>query len=456
MIVQPAGIGVGDLLMCDGVISEIAPRVEAPDAEVVAVSGRYVIPGAVDPHTHLNTVFRGQRTRDDFRSGTEAALVGGTTCIIDFCLQRPGARVAETFERWVLELAEQGPLTDVGVHFAVTDLTPPNALQEVGELMQRGVTSIKTYMAYPGRMMLEDADQARVMRVAAEAGACVLVHAEDGHEIERLVAAALAQGHVGARWHARTRPPTTEAAAIRRIAGVARRAGARLYIVHISSAEGVQALIDARHGGARVTGETCPQYLLLDETSLDQPMSEAVKYVFTPPPRTEADRERLWRALRDGDLAVVASDHCPFDAGGQKLPEPDGDFTTVLNGVPGIEHRLTLLYSVGVRGGRLSVERWVELCATAPARQFGLAGRKGALTLGADADVVVFNPELEWTLSVAGQRSRVDYTPYEGMHMKGAPERVYTRGRLAVRDGEVVAAARSGRFLRRDAGGPDA
>lgn len=448
-VVTPTGVLTADVLLRDGRIAAIGRDLEAPGAEVVAAEGRYVLPGGVDPHVHLDTIFRDQRTRDDFTDGTAAALAGGTTTVIDFCIQKRGVGVAETLAGWRALLEEHPPVCDIGAHFGVTDLTPPGVLEELAELPARGIPSFKTYMAYPGRTMLDDGDQRRVMEVAAASGATVLVHAEDGHRIERLIREALAAGEVAPRFHARTRPPETEVAAIERIAEIAERAGARVYVVHVSSAAGVAALVAARERGVRIGGETCPQYLLLDESALDAPVVEAAKFVFTPPPRTAGDRERLWQAIAGGELEVVSTDHCPFDAEGQKRTVEGGDFTTILNGAPGVEHRLVLLHEHGVRTGRLSLERWVELCARAPARRFGLAGRKGELTVGADADVVVFDPERTWTITAAGQRSRVDYTPYEGQSVTGAVERVYLRGRLAVDDGRVVATPGSGEFLAR-------
>ncbi|WP_320670129.1 dihydropyrimidinase [Patulibacter defluvii] len=449
-VVTPEGVRRADVELREGRIARIDEAIEAPGADVVEVGGRYVIPGGVDPHTHLDTVFRDQRTADDFSDGTAAALAGGTTTLIDFCIQPRGVRVGEALERWHARLDVHRPACDIGCHFAVTDLTVPGALADLAALPDRGIPSFKTYMAYPGRTMLEDDGQRQVLDVAARTGATVLVHAEDGHAIEALIARALAAGQVAPRFHARTRPPETEAAAIARIAELAERAGAALYVVHVSSALGVEALVAARERGAAVRGETCPQYLLLDESALDGPVEEAAKFVFTPPPRTAGDRARLWRALADDELAVVSTDHCPFDADGQKRTVEGGDFTTILNGAPGVEQRLVLLHEHGVRRGRISLERWVELCATAPARAFGLAGRKGELTVGADADVVVFDPERRWTITAAAQRSRVDYSPYEGTTVTGTVERVYRGGRLAVDGGRVLAAPGDGAFLPRE------
>jgi dihydropyrimidinase len=454
-VVTAAGTTAADVLVRGERIAAVGIGLGGPEAEVVDVSGRYVLPGGVDPHTHLDVAFRGVPTSDDFTSGTAAALAGGTTSIVDFCLQAKGAGVRETYERWREKLAAHPPLADVGFHFAVTDLAPAGALEELAQLPAEGVASFKTYMAYPGRTMLEDGDLFRVMRVAAQTGATVLVHAENGHVIDVLVQEALAAGRTAPRWHARTRPPGSEAEAVARAAQLAELAGARLYVVHVSCAAALAEVVAARGRGADVVAETCPQYLLIDEARLDAPLEQAVGAVFTPPPRTAVDRGRLWAALADGALDVVSTDHCPFDLA-RKLPVPEPDFTQILNGAPGIEHRLVLLHHFGVRAGRLTLERWVELCATAPARLFGLAGRKGEIVPGADADLVVFDPARAWTITAAAQRSRVDHTPYEGMEVVGAVERVYLRGRLAVDGGEVVAPPGAGAFLRREPIGPAA
>lgn len=438
----------GDVLVEDGTIALVGAGVAedgaAAGAEVVDARGKLVLPGAVDPHTHLDTVFRGQRTADDFVSGTAAALAGGTTTVVDFALQQRGVGVLETLSAWRERLEAQRPLANVAVHFAVTDLAAPGAEAELALLPREGVTSLKTYMAYPGRTMLEDDDQYRVMRAAARSGQTVLVHAENGRVIDRLVREALEAGQLAPRFHARTRPPELEAEAVARAIRLAGFAGCGLYVVHVSSALAVAPVAAARAAGARVAGETCPQYLVLDEALLDGPDEEAAKYVFTPPPRRAADRERLLRALAAGELSSVGSDHCPFNVGDQKRMGPA--FTEILNGVPGVEQRLTLLHDRGVRSGALSLERWVELCCTAPARLMGLP-RKGALTPGADADLVLFDPLREQTISAATQRSAVDYTPYEGLRVTGAVERVWLRGRLAVDGGEVVARQGSGGYV---------
>lgn len=415
---------------------------------VIDAAGKYVLPGGVDPHTHLDMPSGDTATCDDFTSGTVAAAFGGTTTIVDFCQQRRGQPLLEALAGWHAKLEQAKPVVDVGFHMAVTDLSGDGALEELARLPDHGVSSYKLYLAYKGTIMVDDTTLFQAMRVTAAGGTLLMVHAENGDVVDVLVREALAAGRTEPRWHAATRPPAVEAEATSRSIRLARLAGCRLYVVHVSCAEAARAIAAARADGWPVWGETCPQYLFVDETALDRPGFEGAKYVFTPPPRTPADQEALWRALTTDVLSVVSTDHCPFTWDGQKSLGRD-DFSRIPNGAPGIENRLHLLHDRGVRAGRLGLNRLVELTSTNPAKLFGLYPRKGTVAVGSDADLVVFDPAKRHRISAAGHHSNVDYNLFEGREVTGAPETVLVRGQIVV-DGDTLRAAPGhGRFVRR-------
>lgn len=338
---------------------------------------------------------------------------------------------------------------DYGFHMIVTDLAPERE-PELDALVAEGVTSFKLFMAYPGRLMVDDTTILRALKRTAANGGTVLMHAENGAVIERLVQRALAEGKTAPRFHALTRPPSTEAEATHRAIALAERAGAPIYIVHVSAAEAVEEIAAARARGVVAWGETCPQYLFLSDECYDAPGFEGAKYVMSPPLRPKAGQERLWRALAANDLQVVATDHCPFRMKDQKTLGRD-DFSRIPGGAPGIETRMSLLYDGGVRAERISLSRFVEVTATNPARLFGLYPRKGAIAPGSDADVVVWNPQREITWSAATHHMHVDYNPYEGRLAKGAADVVLSRGRPVIEGGKFVGRAGAGRFLKRSA-----
>ncbi|MFK3677667.1 dihydropyrimidinase [Microbacterium sp. NPDC090218] len=451
-VVAPGATVATDVLIEDGMVVGIErfDPDRCPDwsaAEVVDASGAYVLPGGVDVHTHLDAVFRGSiRTADDFASGTAAAVAGGTTTVVDFCAAEPGERLDVALARWRERVAAQRPWADYGAHVVLVQ-PDDDVLEQLRDLPGLGVSSIKMYMAYPGRMMSDDRAILRAMQRAAEAGILVLVHAENGHAIDVLVDDALAAGHVEPEWHGRTRPPLTEAEAVSRAAALARLAGAALYVVHVSSADALAEIGRARAAGAAVHAETCSHYLVLDESMLeDHPREASAPLVCSPPARSAADRAALWDALADARLDVLSSDHCPFALHGEKIV--DGDFTHIMNGLPGIEQRMLVAYQ-GVAEGRYPIERMVDAVSTRPAALAGIGRSKGAIRIGADADLVILDPRGRTVFSVATHHSAADYLPYEGMEVAGAIRHVLVRGRTVFTDGVVVPDTRFGSFLAR-------
>jgi dihydropyrimidinase len=439
---------VADVFVENGVVTQIGKSLDAHADRVIDARERYLLPGAIDPHTHMEMPFGGTVSCDDFTSGTVSAAFGGTTTLIDFCMQARGQRLPDALATWHEKLSRHRPLVDVGFHLAVTDLEEGGSLEDLARVPEQGVTSYKVFMAYKGAIMVDDHTLFKVMEVAASTGALVLVHAENGDAIDVLVREALAAGHTGPAWHARTRPPELEGEATNRAIQLARVAGAPLYVVHVTCRDAVEPIARARAAGWRVSAETCTQYLFIDESHLEKPGFEGAKYVFSPPARPAEHQEVLWRALAGDVLSVVSTDHCPFNFEGQKTLGRD-DFSLIPNGAPGVEDRLNMLHTFGVRTGRMSMNRLVELVATNPARIFGLYPRKGTIAVGSDADLVVFNPERRLTLSATTHHSNVDYSLFEGTEVVGAPETVLVRGQVVVQDRELVAEPGAGRFLRR-------
>ena len=438
---------VADVFVDGERITLIGESLDLDADRTIDARGKYVLPGCVDPHTHLDMPFGGTVTIDDVESGQTAAAFGGTTCHVDFCIQGKGQTFADALSDWHAK-AEGKQLIDMGYHIAVTDLSAPGALDELAGLPDQGVTSYKLFMAYKGALQVDDETLFRTMEVAAKTGALVMVHAENGDAIDVLVKQALAAGHTEPVWHARTRPPETEGEATNRAIQLARVAGAALYVVHVSCKESVEPIALARAKGWNVFGETCTQYFFIDETFLEKPDFEGAKYVYTPPPRNKANQEILWDAVRTDVLSAISTDHCAFKWDGQKTLGRD-DFSKIPNGGPGLENRLQMIHEFGVRGGKITLNRMVELLATNPAKLFGLYPRKGTLAVGSDADIVIFDPEKKVTISAKGQHSRIDYNLYEGTEVTGSPETVLLRGNVLVDDGELVASPGIGRYVAR-------
>jgi dihydropyrimidinase len=380
-------------------------------------------------------------------SGQAAAAVGGTTCHVDFIIQPPGSTFAAAVDDWKAK-ADGKQLIDMGYHMAVTDLKDGGTLEELATLPDQGITSYKLFMAYKGALMVDDETLFRTMQVAAETGALVMVHAENGDAIDVLVKEALAAGNTDPVWHARTRPPETEGEATNRAIQLARVAGSPLYVVHVSCKESVEPIALAREKGWDVWGETCTQYFFVDETFLERPNFEGGKYVYTPPPRHKENQDVLWNAVRTDVLSAISTDHCAFLWDGQKTMGRD-DFSKIPNGGPGLDDRVRMIHHFGVREGRISLNRMVELLSTNPAKLFGLYPRKGTIAVGSDADVVIFDPEKPRTISAATQLSKSDYNLYEGTEVVGDVETVLLRGQVIVDGGELVGKPGVGEFVPR-------
>jgi dihydropyrimidinase len=440
---------VADILVEDGQVAQIGMDLTAPGADELDATGLYVLPGGVDPHTHVRTGDGDLDTCDGFTTGTASAACGGTTTIVDFCFQPRGQSFAAALDTWHRRLAEEPPLVDVGFHLAVTDLEAGGGTAALASVIDGGVTSLKLFMAYREALMLDDGDIFRVMRCAGENGAIVMLHAENGDLIETLVADALERGEVEPRSHTLTRPMMAEAEATHRAIELAGLAGCPLYVVHVTCAGALQHIQRARLRGGAVWGETCPQYLLVAEEDATRPglaWEQAARYVYSPPARPAAQQDELWRGLVNKTLSVVSTDHNPFRLE-QKLAGQD--FAHIPNGAPGVETRLVLLHEFGVRSGRFDLNRLVELTATNPAKLFGLYPRKGTIAPGADADLVVFDPEFETTISASTQQTNADYSLFEGTRVTGAPRHVFLRGRQIVENGQLVGEPGVGQFLAR-------
>jgi dihydropyrimidinase len=435
-----------DLLIEDGTIAMIARSIDVEADTVIDAKGRLVIPGGIDPHTHMDLPFGGTSSSDDFETGTIAAAHGGTTTIIDFAVQSHGQALNEALDVWFAK-AEGKTAIDYGFHLICTDL-PDSRLPEMKSLINQGITSFKLFMAYPGVFLVDDGTIFKAMTTAGEAGGLICMHAENGLVIDVLVKRALAEGRTAPKYHALTRPTKAEGEGTSRAIALAEMAGSPVYIVHLSCDDALQKVTAARDAGIPAYAETCPQYLFLDYSAYEQEGFEGAKYVMTPPLRPKENQEKLWRGLQYNDLQVIATDHCPFCMKEQKELGRD-DFSKIPNGGPGVEHRLSLVYNGGVVSGKISVNRFVELVSTSPAKIFGLFPRKGTIAVGSDADIVIFDPDEEMTISAETHHMRVDYSAYEGMKVRGVTKTVLSRGKVVIEEGEYVGKAGDGHFLKR-------
>ena len=436
-----------DIAINGGKIEAIGKALSRENAKkVIDAKGKYVLPGGIDVHTHLDMPFGGTTSADDFETGTRAAAFGGTTTLIDFAIQYKGQTLRTALDAW-MQKASGKAVSDYAFHCIITDLGS-GQLEEMNALVREGVTSFKLFMAYPGVFMLDDASIFKAFRATAKNGGLVCMHAENGNAIDVIVQQALADGKKAPKYHALTRPTTAEAEATGRAIALAEMAGAPVYIVHLSCNDALEKIREARDRGLPVYAETCPQYLYLSLENMDAPGFEGAKYVFTPPLREKWHQEKLWNGLKQDHLQVVSTDHCPFCFKEQKELGKD-DFTKIPNGGPGIEHRMSLIYSGGVAKGRFTVNRFVELVSTTPAKLFGLYPRKGTIAVGSDADLVIFDPDRKHTISSKTHHMRVDYSMFEGIEVTGMPDAVLSRGQVIVERDLFLGRAGAGEFIRR-------
>jgi dihydropyrimidinase len=440
-----------DILIDGEKIRDIGPGLPAANAtNVIDATGMLLLPGGIDVHTHLDMPFGGTVSADDFETGTRAAAFGGTTTLVDFAIQARGTKMRDALDTW-WKKAEGRAAIDYGLHMIVTDL-PEAGLEDMDSLVAEGVASFKLFMAYPGVLMVDDATIFQALSRTAKNGALVCMHAENGSVIDVIIRRALAEGKTAPIYHALTRPVTAEAEAVHRAIAMAEIAGAPVYIVHLSSEDALNQVREARDRGLPAFAETCPQYLLLTIEDLARPNFEGAKYVFTPPLREKHHPPKLWEGLKNDHLQVVSTDHCPFCFADQKILGKD-DFTKIPNGGPGIENRLQLLYHHGVNEGRLTVNRFVELVSTTPARLFGLYPRKGVLAPGSDADIVIWDPQADHLISAATHHMRVDYSMFEGFRVRGNARTVLSRGDVIVDNGRWLGRAGRGAYIKREARG---
>ena len=439
---------LADVLVEDDKITLIGKHldkiVSSPDKTIDA-SDKLVIPGGIDPHTHMELPFGGTFSSDDFRTGTIAAAYGGTTTIIDFAVQYKNQSLIEALDVWHKK-AEGKPAVDYSFHLICTDL-PDSRLPELKQCIRDGVTSFKLFMAYPGVFLVDDATIFKAMSTTAEAGGLICMHAENGIVINAIIERALAEGKTAPKYHALTRPTKAEAEGVHRAIAIAEMAGAPVYIVHLSSADALKQVRDARDLGLPAYAETCPQYLFLSYDNYEEPGFDGAKYVMTPPLREKWNQAELWKGLATDDLQVVSTDHCPFCIKEKELGL--NDFTKIPNGGPGVEHRVSLIYNGGVAQGRIGLNRFVELVSTAPAKMFGLFPKKGTIAVGSDADIVIFDPNKQQTISAATHHMNVDYSAYEGMTLQGAVETVMSRGKVIIENGKYIGNPGEGQFIRR-------
>lgn len=444
-LVLPDGLMQGDLAFENGVITRVAPAIEAGAGDAVCeAAGCLVFPGFIDGHTHLDMDSGTTVTADDFASGSRAAACGGTTTLVDFATQERGGTLTDALDAWHRK-AEGKCACNYAFHMAVTDWNEQTRA-ELPRMFERGVTSFKAYYAYDN-LRLDDAQMYDLLSALRPFGGVLGVHCENGTLVNRLQREQLEKGVTGPAGHPASRPPVVEAEAIRRLCAVAKLADSPVYIVHLSSAEGLEEVRRARAAGQKVWAETCPQYLLLDESRYHLEGFEGAKYVMSPPLRSPADREALRAAVLGGEIDTISTDHCSYRFSDQKALGRD-DFTRIPNGAPGIEHRPALIYTSFVASGLMTEAQMCRLLSENPAKLFGMWPRKGRLAQGADADITVWDPQARWVIRAEAQHQNVDYTPYEGFEAAGRARAVYVGGQLAAKDGEPSGAS-AGRYVKR-------
>ncbi|MCP3742108.1 dihydropyrimidinase [Rossellomorea sp. BNER] len=447
LIVTAADTYKANVLIENGKISAIGEHIEEEGAEIIDAKGRYLLPGGIDPHTHLDMPFGGTVTKDDFETGTKAAAFGGTTTVIDFCLTSKGEPLKNSIDTWHNKSKDKACI-DYSFHLMVGEIND-DVLAELPQVIsEEGITSFKVFMAYKNVFQADDETLFRTLLAAKDLGALVMVHAENGDVIDYLTKKALEDGNTDPIYHALTRPPEAEGEATGRAAQLTGLADSQLYVVHVSCSNAVEKIAEARNKGLNVWGETCPQYLVLDQSYLERPNFEGAKYVWSPPLREKWHQDILWNALKNGQLQTLGSDQCSFDFNGQK-DLGRGDFTKIPNGGPIIEDRVSILFSEGVKKGRITLNQFVDITSTRIAKLFGLFPKKGTIAVGSDADIVIFDPSVERVISAESHHMAVDYNAFEGMKVTGEPVSVLSRGEFVVKEKQFVGKPGSGQFIKR-------
>lgn len=439
-----------DVLIENGKIAAVGGPLEVGQHEIINVEGQYILPGGIDPHTHFDLDVGTTVTADDFESGTKAALMGGTTTIIDFATQDKGKTLKEAVEVWHKK-ADNKSYCNYGFHMAITDWNR-NTAEEMEDMKKEGITSFKMYMAYKNTLQVDDGAIYEALVRSKEIGALIGFHCENGDIIDLLVKKAVSEGNMEPKYHPLTRPVSLEKEAITRVLNIAEMAKAPVYVVHLSSKAGLDVIKEARSRGVTVYAETCPQYLLLDESCYEATNTDkfnGAKYVMSPPLRKEEDQKGLWEGMKNGDINTVATDHCSFNYKGQKEIGRD-NFSKIPNGAPGVENRMALIYTYGVVPGKISINEMVALTSTNAAKLFGLYPGKGTIEVGSDADLVVWDPNPISCITAEKLNHRVDYTPYEGFKQQGKAAYVILNGKLMIKDYKLCEKKASGEYVYRN------
>ncbi|SFC70578.1 dihydropyrimidinase [Bacillus sp. OV322] len=446
-IVTASDVYKADILIENEKISAIGINLNAEGAEIIDAAGSYIFPGGIDPHTHLDMPFGGTVTKDDFETGTIGAAYGGTTTIIDFCLTEKGEPLKKAIDVWH-EKSRDKAVIDYSFHLMISEINE-DVLNEIPKVIEEeGITSFKVFMAYKNVFQADDETLFRTLVTAKEHGALVMVHAENGDVIDYLTKKALEEGKTEPIYHALTRPPEIEGEATGRAAQLAGLANSQLYVVHVSCQDAAEKIIEARKKGFDVWGETCPQYLVLDQSYMEKPDFEGAKYVWSPPLREKHHQDFLWNALKSGQLQTIGSDQCSFDFKGQK-DLGRNDFTKIPNGGPMIEDRMSILFSEGVMKDRITLNQFVDITATRAAKLFGLYPQKGTIAVGSDADLVIFDPSVKRVLSAETHHTAVDYSAFEGMEITGEPVTVLSRGSFVIKNKHFIGEPGKGHYLKR-------
>ncbi|MEH7415089.1 dihydropyrimidinase [Neobacillus drentensis] len=452
-VVTAADTYLADVCIENGVVTQIGANLSDVGADVIDAKGCYLFPGGIDPHTHLEMPFGGTVTKDDFETGTIAAAFGGTTTIIDFCLTTKGKTLKSSVDTWHAKSKDKAVI-DYGFHLQIVEMNNEKLAELPPMIEEEGITSLKVFMAYKNQFQADDETLFKTLIAARDLGALVMVHAENGDVIDYLVKKAVEEGKTDPIYHALTRPPEVEAEATGRAATLTGLAKSQLYVVHVSCAEAARKIAEARSKGIDIWGETCPQYLVLDQSYLEKPNFEGAKYVWSPPLREKWNQAELWNALKTGQLQTLGSDQCSFDFVGQKDLGKD-DFSKIPNGGPIIEDRVSILFSEGVKKGRISINQFVDITSTKAAKLFGLYPKKGTIAIGADADIVIFDPTVERVITAEAHHMAVDYNAFEGIKVTGEPVSVLSRGEFVIREKQFVGKPGAGQFLKRAKYGSD-